>query len=247
MGKKVLFVDDDYNILNLLENFLLMKGFEVATAENGYFALKKLEEFKPDIVLLDIMMPRLDGYEVCAKIRDLQDSRLSRTPIIVLSALNHINDVKKAIAAGANDYIVKPINLQVLFEKINRYVSIDTVLKKDNVDENLLTLEKLEKGLVLSIQGQIDQNTLDMLGRNINGLPKTDFFVLFFQNIIDVDSIPTVVLDELIKLYQSIGVKNKQMAVEQKDLYTLMETACVRSRIKLHHTLMEAYEEAKKP
>ena len=166
MAKKILFVDDDYNILNLLVNFLTMKGFEVDTAENGYFALKKIEEFKPDVILLDIMMPRLDGYEVCMKIRSLPDYNLARVPIIVMSALNHLNDVKKAISIGANDYIVKPINLQVLVEKINRYVKVESVIKKETIDDSLFTVERLGKGLVVSVQGNIDEAVFKIFKKN---------------------------------------------------------------------------------
>lgn len=242
MAQRVLLVDDDYNILNLLENFMAMKGFEVETAENGYVALKKIETFKPNVILLDIMMPRMDGYEVCSKIRDLSDAHLARTPILVMSALNHLNDVKKAISSGANDYIVKPINLQILFEKINRYVRIDSVIKKENLEDSFLTIEKLERGLVLSIQGLINEEAYELLARNITGLPKSDFLILFFQNINNVDRSPVIVLDAFIELYNKLNHKNKVIAAEQKNLYSLIEPACRQKKIKIYNTLMEAYE-----
>ncbi len=242
MPKKILFVDDDHNIANLLLNFLTMKGFEVEVCENGYFALKKLSTFKPDIVLLDIMMPRLDGYEVCSKIRDFPDPNIARTPIIAVSALNHLNDVKKAISAGANDYIVKPINLNVLFEKINRYVEVDSLLKKETSDENLLTVEKLDKGLVLSIQGELSNQTYNLFEKNINNLPNTDFLILFFQNISKPELTPTMIIDNFIDLFSQISIKKKAIAVEQKDLYILIENPCLRKRLVIYKTLMEAYE-----
>ena len=242
MAKKILFVDDDFNILNLLYNFLTMKGFEVETVENGYFALKKIQGFKPDIILLDIMMPRLDGYEVCARIRDLPDPDLARTPIIVVSALNHLNDGKKAINAGANDYIVKPINLNILFDKINRYVKVDSLLKKETVDDNLLTVERLDKGLVISLQGKLDQATFRLFEKNLSNLPHTDFLILFFQNIQSNSGMDPILLDEFIKIFASLSIKKKAVAVEQRDVFLSLENPCLAQRLILYNTLMEAYE-----
>ena len=246
MSNKILFVDDDFNILNLLDNYLSMKGFEVQTAENGYFALKKIDSFQPDVIILDIMMPRMDGYEVCEKIREHHNEELARTPIIVISALNHLNDVKKAISAGANDYIVKPINLQVLFEKIKRYMNVDDLMRTQSLEDNLLTLEKLDKGMVLSIQGKIDKRNYDLLEKHINGLPQTEFIILFFQNIEKIEDTPTFVLEDYIELFATLSIKNKCIAVEQKELFSLMEDACLRKRMQIYRTLMEAYEEVRK-
>lgn len=246
MGKRILFVDDDFNILNLLFNFLSMKGFEVETAENGYFALKKIQSFKPDVILLDIMMPRIDGFEVCQKIRELQDSALARTPIIVISALNHLSDVKKALTSGANDYLVKPINLQALFDKISRYIKVESVLKKEAREDNLITVERLDKGLVFSIQGQIDKKNFELFEKNLNGLPHADFLILFFQNLKNIDRAPTAVVEDFIRVFSSLNVKKKAVASEQKEFYTLIENTCFTRKLQLFSTLMEAYEGIKK-
>jgi DNA-binding response OmpR family regulator len=246
MPKKILFVDDDYNILNLLENFLSMKGFEVQTAENGYFALKKIQSFKPDLVLLDIMMPRMNGYEVCAKIREFSDPDLARTPIIIISALNHLNDVKKAIAAGANDYLVKPINLQALFDKISRYLEVTSVIQSSKEESNLLTVEKLEKGLVISIQGKLNSKTLNLLENNIHHLPSTEFVIVFLQNIQEIEDITPEILNNFFRLFNSLSLRKKTLAVEQKELYSLVEPSCLKNHIPIFGTLMEAYEEVKK-
>lgn len=247
MLKKILLVDDDYNIQNLLVNYLIMKGFEVETAENGYFALKKLEIFKPDLILLDIMMPRVDGFEVCAKIREIPDSVLSRVPIIVVSALNHLNDVKKAIGAGANDYLVKPLNMQVLFEKINRYIRPAGIANQPAEPvENMVTVEKLDKGVVISVQGQIKKDTFDTFQRNVNRLPQGDFVVLFFQNIKNIENISPVFLQDFIDLFSILSIKKKGLAVEQKDLFVLLEATAIKKKLPIFNTLMEAYEGVKK-
>jgi len=248
MIKKILLVDDDYNIQNLLVNFLLMKGFEVETAENGYFALKKIELFKPDIILLDIMMPRLDGFEVCAKIREIPDMNLAKTPIVIISALNHLNDVKKAIAAGANDYLVKPINMQVLFEKINRYIKPSTTGAKEELvpQENVVSVEKLDKGVVISIQGKLSQETFTSFQKNINRLPQGDFVILFFQNITNFDTITPSILQDFIDLFSILSIKKKSLAVEQKDLFVILEASALKKKIPIYNTLMESYEGIKK-
>ncbi len=246
MGKKVLLIDDDPNILNLLCNFLSMKGFEIEKAENGYFALKKIEAFKPDVILMDIMMPRIDGFELCEKIREMPDSALSRIPIIIISALNHLSDVKKALTSGANDYLVKPINLGNLLEKISRYIHFDLVVKKESLEDNMITIEKLDNGFVLSIQGEIDKKTLDLFQRNLKNLKPTEFLILFFQNLKNIDTILPLVLEDFISLFSSFKNRKKVVASEQKEFYSLIQHSCLIKKLPLYNTLMEAYEGVKK-
>lgn len=246
MGKKILLIDDDPNILNLLYNFLSMKGFEVDKAENGYYALKKIETFKPDVILMDIMMPRIDGFELCEKVRETPDPTLSRIPIIIISALNHLSDVKKALTSGANDYLVKPINLENLLDKIGRYIHFDLVVKKESLEDNMITIEKLDNGFVLSIQGEIDKRTLDLFKRNLRNLKTTEFIILFFQNLKNIDAILPPVLEDFISLFAASKNRKKVVASEQKEFYSLIQHTCLIKKLPLYSTLMEAYEEVKK-
>lgn len=117
MPKKVLCVDDDPAITELLSMLLQTQGFEVNTANSGEDGIKKIRENSLHIVILDLMMPGVDGWEVCDKVREF-----SNVPIIILSALNDPDMIARALDAGADDYLVKPISSSVLVAHINRLI-----------------------------------------------------------------------------------------------------------------------------
>jgi DNA-binding response OmpR family regulator len=114
--KRILVVDDEIYIVHILEFSLTMEGYTVLTASNGEEALKVIEQERPDLVVLDIMMPKLDGYEVCRQLR--QDDRFSNLPVILLSAKGRPVDREAGLQAGADDYIAKPFSPRKLLEKI---------------------------------------------------------------------------------------------------------------------------------
>lgn len=113
--KKILLVDDEPNIVMALEYSLKKKGFEVLIARDGQEALKIFETNKPFLVILDIMMPKMDGFEVLKKIKE--DKK--HTPkVIFLSAKNKEEDIQKGLDAGADDYFTKPFSTKKLLDKI---------------------------------------------------------------------------------------------------------------------------------
>ena len=103
MARKVLAVEDDRNISDLIRMYLEKEGFEVTTALDGGTAVEKFREIQPDIVLLDIMLPVMDGWSVLKRIRES-----SRTPVIMLTAKGEVSDRISGLEMGADDYIVKP-------------------------------------------------------------------------------------------------------------------------------------------
>jgi CheY-like chemotaxis protein len=104
---KILVVDDiPLNVL-LVKKMLQPLGFETSEAEDGVVAMEKIGADKPDLILLDLMMPRMDGFEVLRRLRASDDTK--SIPVIILSALNSNDDVAKGISMGAEDYITKPI------------------------------------------------------------------------------------------------------------------------------------------
>ena len=117
MPKKVLCVDDDPAITELLSMLLQTQGFEVFTANSGEDGIKKIRDKSLHIVILDLMMPGVDGWQVCKEVR-----KFSNVPIIVLSALNDPEMIARALDAGADDYLVKPISSNVLVAHINRLI-----------------------------------------------------------------------------------------------------------------------------
>ncbi len=114
--KKILVVDDEDDILNFLELVLREKGYEVLTAGGGQEALTQAQMAKPDLVLLDIMMPQMDGWEVLKLLR--VDEETASVPVAMLSARTDAQDRVQGLQEGAVDYIFKPFSLQDLLKKI---------------------------------------------------------------------------------------------------------------------------------
>ncbi|MGA2659600.1 MAG: response regulator transcription factor [Verrucomicrobiota bacterium] len=111
--ERVLIIEDELPMRTALEDVLAGEGYRVLTAADGQSGLKRALEEKPDLILLDIMMPRLDGYAVCAELR-----RLARpTPILMLTAKGQVEDRVSGLDAGADDYLVKPFSTQELLAR----------------------------------------------------------------------------------------------------------------------------------
>ncbi len=121
MRKKILVVDDEDDILNFLELVLTEKGYDVATASGGQEALTKAQVERPDLVLLDIMMPQMDGWEVLKLLRIDEDT--AEVPVAMLSARTEARDRVQGLQEGAIDYICKPFSLSELLGKIEAIFS----------------------------------------------------------------------------------------------------------------------------
>lgn len=107
-NSKILIADDNFQNCELLEAYLSDEPYEIAMAYDGQETLNKVREFEPDLILLDIMMPKLSGYEVCQRLR--KDPTTRNIPILMVTALNEMGDIEKAVQAGADDFLTKPIN-----------------------------------------------------------------------------------------------------------------------------------------
>ena len=114
---KILVVDDEIYIVHILDFSLGMEGYEVLTALDGEQAIEKAHAEKPDLIVLDIMMPKLDGYETCKALKG--DPATREIPVILLSAKGRNVDQKIGFEVGADDYITKPFSPRKLVERIN--------------------------------------------------------------------------------------------------------------------------------
>ena len=112
-NEKILVVDDDTNICELLRLYLTKEGYQVTTANDGEEGLDKFNQVKPDMVLLDVMMPKMDGLEVCRRIR-----KLGNTPVMMLTAKGETTDKVNGLKQGADDYITKPFSAAYLKARI---------------------------------------------------------------------------------------------------------------------------------
>ena len=135
---KILVVDDDPDIIEILTYNLSNEGYNVKSASNGIEALKKAKKFIPDIILLDVMMPEMDGIEACSNLREIESLLKSR--IIFLSARNEDFTLIAAFDAGADDYINKPVKPKILLKKIS---SISRRMMPDNNNTNKIMLGAL--------------------------------------------------------------------------------------------------------
>jgi two-component system cell cycle response regulator len=116
-----LIVDDTFYNVKLLEARLQAEGYAVITAFDGQEALAKLETCRPDIVLLDIMMPFMDGYEVCRWIR--QTPHTAHLPVIMVTALDKPSDRAMSLASGADEFVTKPVDVDILYPAMRRLLA----------------------------------------------------------------------------------------------------------------------------
>lgn len=117
----ILIVDDNPQNLELLEAYLEEVDADVRQAQDGLEALAAVEQRQPDIILLDVMMPRMSGYQACVKLK--QNPATRDIPIVMVTALNEIADVERAVESGANDFLTKPVNKLELVTRVRSLLS----------------------------------------------------------------------------------------------------------------------------
>ncbi|MDH4172299.1 MAG: response regulator [Betaproteobacteria bacterium] len=117
---KVLVIDDSNTIRRSAEMFLRQAGFDVILAEDGFDALAKISDHQPKVIFVDIMMPRLDGYQTCTLIK--QNPKLKATPVIMLSSKDGVFDRARGRLAGSDRYLTKPFTKEALIDTVNEYL-----------------------------------------------------------------------------------------------------------------------------
>ncbi len=151
----LLVVDDNENNRDIVSRLLEREGYEVSTAENGAQALERIKTQPPDLVLLDVMMPVMDGIEACKRLKDDPDTRL--IPIVIMTALGQVEDRVRAIQAGADDFLTKPVNRDELLARIQTSLRL-----KETVEKKMDTLrggqEYLARFVPQSVLRQLEEN-----------------------------------------------------------------------------------------
>ncbi len=122
MAKKILIVDDEPNIVISLEFLMKKEGFEVAVANDGDEALAKVASFNPDLLLLDVMMPKQSGFEVCEALR--ADSQRAGLKIVMLTEKGRDNEMAKGLAIGADAYVTKPFSTKELVDRVKEMLAV---------------------------------------------------------------------------------------------------------------------------
>ena len=138
----VLVVDDNAQNLELLVAYLDGLQCQVSTATDGVEALEKVRQESPDLILLDIMMPRMSGFEVCRKIKS--DPQTREVPIIMVTALNELGDIERGVESGTDDFITKPVNRLELVTRVKSLLRVRHL--KSELERTLAYLNEVESG-----------------------------------------------------------------------------------------------------
>jgi sigma-B regulation protein RsbU (phosphoserine phosphatase) len=220
---KVLAVDDDNFNLEILAKFLCKQGYLVTTAEDGIQALCELEKGDYDLVLLDVMMPNLDGLETLKRIR--QQESLAATPVIMISALDELSSVVKCVEAGAEDYLPKPYNATLLRARIGSCLQ-----RKAWIDKHLHLIEKLEISQA-SIDAGLKASTvqLDLLagqqGNATDFQPLRDAFARMSASLVGQKRQIAETINDL-----QIEINRKQVSAQVKSIVSNPEFASLGER-----------------
>ncbi len=138
-ASKILIADDNSTNVELLDAYLAGLDCEIAVATDGLDTLAKVAEFQPDLILLDIMMPKMSGFEVCKTLK--RDPNTRQIMILMVTALNELGDIERAVAAGCDDFLSKPVNKLELIKRV------EIMLKLRHVTDELERLRRYIDGM----------------------------------------------------------------------------------------------------
>ena len=156
---RILIADDNDANRELLEAYLVNVKCEIETSVDGEDTLAKVASFDPDLVLLDVMMPKLSGFEVCKQLKD--DAATKRVMVLMVTALNELGDIERAVAAGTDDFLSKPVN------KVELLKRVDNMLRLKGTEDELERLRRY-------IQDMEDENGLNSEDDKDNAGPSSD-------------------------------------------------------------------------
>ena len=139
-GSTLLVVDDNEQNLELLVAYLEPTGCTIRTARDGVDAMEAVERETPDLILLDIMMPRMSGFEVCRKLKSVPETR--DVPVIMVTALHELGDIERGVESGTDDFISKPVNRLELLTRVRSLLRVRHL--KTELDRTLAYLSELE-------------------------------------------------------------------------------------------------------
>src|SRR5262245_41246220 len=158
MNEQILVVDDTPANIQILIGILKEKGYQLSVATNGIEALKVLERIRPDLILLDVMMPEMDGFETCRQIKN--SDTLREIPIIFLTSKTDTEDIVKGFEIGAVDYVAKPFNAPELLARINTHLTVDQLRRNlEEKNEELVRAYKRERDSAVRVQSQLIPKT----------------------------------------------------------------------------------------
>jgi DNA-binding response OmpR family regulator len=173
--KKILIVDDDENIAELISLYLNKECYETQIASDGLSALDAFQEFSPNLILLDVMLPGMDGYQVCSEIR-----KMSNVPIIMLSAKGEVFDKVLGLKIGADDYIVKPFDSNELVARVGALLRRCSTTDEKNSSYNATNADHIGTYVeYTNLVVNITNYTVTFEGKNLE-MPPKELELLYF-------------------------------------------------------------------
>lgn len=206
MAGRVLVVDDTFPNVKLLEAKLATEYYEVLTAGNGLEALEKATEESPDIILLDVMMPGIDGYEVCRRLK--QNPRTAHIPVVMVTALSDTVDRVRGLEAGADEFLTKPVRDLPLFARVRSLIRLKTLMDAWHIRENAST----ELGMLQSIGGA---DLTEVHAASIAFLAEDKLVANSFRQILEKDAHQVEHFDTVESFRHALATRNFDLALSQ--------------------------------
>lgn len=220
--KKILIVDDNIDTVELLRKRLRVDGYDTAEAYDGEEALNKVAEYSPDLIVLDIMMPKMDGFEVCRRLKGNEETRY--IPVIMLTAKGDVDSTVKGLDVGGDDYLAKPFDYKELLARIRSLLSIKEEREKLVQEEKSEALEKMMDQVAHEIRNPLV--SIGGFARRIHeSLPENDpnkkYLELIIQNVATLEEM----IKKLIELKTVVACY-----LESADINSLIENTIEKFR-----------------
>ncbi|OGW43490.1 MAG: hypothetical protein A2Y66_02875 [Nitrospirae bacterium RBG_13_41_22] len=235
---KILIVDDAMDTVELLRKRFRSEGYDTAEAYNGEEGLMKVTEYNPDLIILDVMMPKIDGYEVCQRLKSDENTKF--IPILMLTAKGEVEHKVKGLNIGADDYLAKPFDYKELSARIRSLLSIKATHEKKVEEEKSGALEQMMDQVAHEIRNPL--TAIGGFARKVYGrLPEGDPNKKYMHMIIE----DVAVLESMIK--QLIELKSMSISIKEptnmndiiKDSLKLFEQECIQKAIHVETDLKD--------
>lgn len=227
-GKKVAVIEDDKSILSLIEETLSYEGYEVVTAENGHSGLSLINKTGPDLILLDIILPRLDGIKVCRKLKD--NSETQNIPIIIISGETKKEMIVELLKIGVRHFLAKPFKMEDLLKRVNAI--LDPMKNINKLSHLKMRYYIQEESVLLHLLGELTQEDIPILNQDIEQ-HLTDRISKIIIDISELSSLSHKEISILEEIRNYFSAKNIMMRITAGDPHSL------RSDLLLHSTLKE--------